>query len=97
MGRKVVVFAGYDSKSYDLVRKLRLYDTTSFIINVIHIPVVDDDSLAGLVIPSMLIEDEVNGVLNRCMIYSLSELETHIAYVDELYDEKYIENISHNG
>lgn len=84
MGVKVLIYVGYDSKSYDLLRKIRLYDKILVDTNIIHIPSTDDDILTDVSIPSIIIEERLEGTIHRHQVNSLSELHDHLIINAEL-------------
>lgn len=95
VGKRVTVFAGYDGRSYDLIRKLRLYCTIPAIITIVHIPVSDDDSLTSYVIPCVVIEEEVNGVIKRYIARSLGEISGHATHFEGLVEDGYIRSVDY--
>jgi len=85
MRRRLVVFVGYDSKSYELVRKLLLgYNFIN--VEFIHIPEVDDDPLIDTSFPTVIAEEVCDGELVREEIRRLSEVRYHVMeYEDKTY------------
>jgi hypothetical protein len=84
MSKRLVVFVGYDSKSYELVRKLLGYNFSN--IELIHIPEVDDKSLTDTSFPTIIAEEVCDGELIREEVRRLSEIRYYIEYEDETYN-----------
>ncbi len=84
MSKRLVVFVGYDSKSYELVRKLLGYNFSN--IELIHIPEVDDKSLTDTLFPTIIAEEVCDGELIREEVRRLSEIRYYIEYEDETYN-----------
>ncbi|MEM0453310.1 MAG: hypothetical protein QXO98_01435 [Sulfolobales archaeon] len=80
MVKKVVLFLGYNSRSYELVRRLRLSNLNLSNLELVHIPEPDDIAL-----PSIVIEDLVDGKLTREEIPVADELRY---YLEEIEDSK---------
>ncbi len=98
MGMKLLIYVGYDSKSYELLRKIRLYDKITFLdTNIIYIPSIDDDILTNILIPSMIIEEHIEGTVYRHQVNSLSELHNHPIINAELGLSTNSKDVSHVG
>lgn len=76
MVRRIVLFVGYNSRSYELVRRLKLNNINISDIDLIHIPDTDEVAL-----PSIIIEEVIDGGLIR------EELQPLSNYYLELLDE----------
>lgn len=72
-----MLFLGYNSKSYELIRKLRLNNVNLKNVELIHIPETDDIAL-----PSIIIEDIIDGKLLRKEIHTLNDLSYYIDEAD---------------
>ncbi|MEM0361491.1 MAG: hypothetical protein QXH57_02470 [Sulfolobales archaeon] len=67
MSRRVVLFVGYNSRSYELIRRLKLNNVNMGNVDLIHIP--DTDEMA---LPSIIIEEVIDGMLIREELQPLS-------------------------
>lgn len=76
MARRVVLFVGYNSRSYELIRRLKLNNISMSNVDLIHIPDTDDVAL-----PSIIIEEVVDGKLIREELQPLGNY--HLELLDE--------------
>ncbi len=83
MARRVVLFVGYNSSSYELIRKLRLSKLNTSYVELIHIPDTDDLSL-----PSIVVENVVNGRLMREELRITNDLNYYLERINERFHDE---------
>ncbi len=82
MVKKVVVFVGYNSSSYELVRKLR-FVSLDFDLELIHIPDSDESTLTEVTLPSIMVEYVDGGKIRREEVRSVDQLNTYLEMVSD--------------
>lgn len=80
--KKVVVFVGYDSKSYELVRKLRFINL-GFDLELIHIPSYDEGILTEVTLPSIMVEYVDGSKIRREELRSVSQLNMYLELISD--------------
>jgi len=69
--RRLVAFVGYDGESLELLKRLKLLKNAFSTVSIIYVPDAEEESLRDLSIPSIIVEECVDGVIVRDRHYTL--------------------------